>query len=106
MGQKHNYVYTCREPDFQTIKMGSRVLTKQKNQLWHRSIVIKMPENEADVFRIKFESNGNVAEVFVQDLLPLSRYYWNTCMLKLKISYLFQCIYYRRRRRIGNVRHV
>ncbi|CAK9821789.1 Zinc finger CCCH-type with G patch domain-containing protein [Anthophora retusa] len=60
-----------REPDFQTIKMGSRVLVKQKNQLWHRSVVLKMPENEGDVFRIKFEASGNVAEVLLQDLLPL-----------------------------------
>ncbi|KAK9310675.1 hypothetical protein QLX08_000011 [Tetragonisca angustula] len=60
-----------REPDFQSIKMGSRVLAKQKNQLWHRCIVLKMPEKEGDVFRIKFEANGNIAEVSLQDLLPL-----------------------------------
>lgn len=60
-----------REPDFQSIKMGSRVLAKQKNQLWHRCVVLKMPEKEGDVFRIKFEANGNIVEVFLQDLLPL-----------------------------------
>ncbi|XP_017884031.1 zinc finger CCCH-type with G patch domain-containing protein [Ceratina calcarata] len=60
-----------REPDFQSIKMGSRVLAKHTNQLWHRSVVLKMPEKEGDVFRIKFESNGNIAEIFLQDLLPL-----------------------------------
>ncbi|XP_017755554.1 PREDICTED: zinc finger CCCH-type with G patch domain-containing protein [Eufriesea mexicana] len=60
-----------REPDFQSIKMGSRVLARQKNQLWHRCIVLKLPEKEDDVFRIKFEANGNIIEVFLQDLLPL-----------------------------------
>ncbi|KAG6801930.1 zinc finger CCCH-type with G patch domain-containing protein [Apis mellifera caucasica] len=60
-----------REPDFQSIKMGSRVLAKQKNQLWHRCIVLKMPEKEGDVFRIKFEASGNITEVFLPDLLPL-----------------------------------
>ncbi|XP_031849475.1 zinc finger CCCH-type with G patch domain-containing protein [Nomia melanderi] len=60
-----------REPDFQSIKMGSRVLAKQKNQLWHRCVVLKMPEKVGDVFRIKFEASGNIAEVFLQDILPL-----------------------------------
>lgn len=67
-------IFICREPDFQSIKMGSRVLAKQKNQLWHRCIVLKMPEKEGDVFRIKFEANGNIVEVFLQDLLPLGTY--------------------------------
>lgn len=64
-----------REPDFQNIKMGSRVLAKQKNQLWHRCVVLKMPEKEGDVFRVKFEANGSIAEVLPQDLLPLGDAY-------------------------------
>ncbi|XP_076232478.1 zinc finger CCCH-type with G patch domain-containing protein [Calliopsis andreniformis] len=60
-----------REPDFQSIKMGSRVLAKQKNQLWHRCVVSKMPDNDANVFRVKFEASGNITEVSLQDILPL-----------------------------------
>ncbi|XP_076756222.1 zinc finger CCCH-type with G patch domain-containing protein [Xylocopa sonorina] len=60
-----------REPDFQNIKMGSRVLAKQSNQLWHRCVVLKMPEKEGDLYRVKFEANGNITEVFLPDLLPL-----------------------------------
>ncbi|XP_003699862.1 zinc finger CCCH-type with G patch domain-containing protein [Megachile rotundata] len=60
-----------REPDFQSIKTGSRVLAKQKNELWHRCIVLKIPDKEGDPFRVKFESNGNIVEVCLQHLLPL-----------------------------------
>lgn len=69
------FILINREPDFQSIKMGSRVLAKQKNQLWHRCVVLKMPEKEGDVFRIKFEANGNIVEVSLQDLLPLGMYF-------------------------------
>ncbi|XP_015433672.1 PREDICTED: zinc finger CCCH-type with G patch domain-containing protein [Dufourea novaeangliae] len=60
-----------REPDFQTIKMGSRVLAKQRNELWHRCVILKMPDKDGDVARIKFEASGNIAEVFLQNILPL-----------------------------------
>lgn len=60
-----------REPDFQSIKMGSRVLAKQKNELWHRCVVLKLPDKDGDVFRIKFEASGNIAEICLQDILPL-----------------------------------
>ncbi|XP_076281491.1 zinc finger CCCH-type with G patch domain-containing protein isoform X1 [Lasioglossum baleicum] len=60
-----------REPDFQSIEMGSRVLAKQKNELWHRGVVIKMPDKAGDLFRIKFVTSGNIIEVFLQDILPL-----------------------------------
>ncbi|XP_076627354.1 zinc finger CCCH-type with G patch domain-containing protein [Colletes latitarsis] len=60
-----------REPDFQSIKMGSRVLTKQKNELWHRCIILKLPEKDGDVFRVKFEASGNITETCLQDILPL-----------------------------------
>ncbi|XP_043275966.1 zinc finger CCCH-type with G patch domain-containing protein [Venturia canescens] len=60
-----------KEPVFSSLKMGSRVLAKQKNNLWHRCVILKMPEKENDDYRIKFESSGNITEVAVQDLLPL-----------------------------------
>lgn len=60
-----------REPDFLSIKMGSRVLAKQKNKLWHRCVILKMPDKEEDDIRVKFEASGNIAEVGVQDLVPL-----------------------------------
>ncbi|XP_012284436.1 zinc finger CCCH-type with G patch domain-containing protein isoform X2 [Orussus abietinus] len=61
-----------REPDFSSIKMGSRVLGQQKTKLWHRCIVLKTPENENDLYRVKFESSGNIIELSLQDLLPLN----------------------------------
>ncbi|XP_014295690.1 zinc finger CCCH-type with G patch domain-containing protein [Microplitis demolitor] len=60
-----------REPDYSTIKMGSRVLAKEKNGIWHRSVVIKAPEKEGDYYRVKFESSGNIIELDIHDLLPL-----------------------------------
>ncbi|KAG8034465.1 hypothetical protein G9C98_007541 [Cotesia typhae] len=60
-----------REPDYSTIKMGSRVLGKDKNGIWHRSVIIKAPEKEGDYYRIKFESSGNILELDIHDLLPL-----------------------------------
>ncbi|XP_012269744.2 zinc finger CCCH-type with G patch domain-containing protein isoform X1 [Athalia rosae] len=60
------------EPDFATIKMGSRVLAKQKNQIWHRAVVLKVPEIKQDDYRVKFESSGTILELSLHDLLPLS----------------------------------
>ncbi|XP_015602108.1 zinc finger CCCH-type with G patch domain-containing protein [Cephus cinctus] len=60
-----------REPDFSSIKMGSRVLAMHTNKLWHRSVVLKLPEKNEEKFRVKFEASGNILEVSLQDLLPL-----------------------------------
>lgn len=54
--------------------MGSRVLAKQKNQIWHRCVVLQVPEKEDEPYRVKFESSGTIFEVLVQDLLPLGEY--------------------------------
>lgn len=62
-----------REPDFHNIKMGSRVLTKQKNNIWHRSVILKLPENDGDEYRIKFEASGKIMESSLQNLLPLGK---------------------------------
>lgn len=51
--------------------MGSRILAKQKNQLWHRCVVLKMPDEDLGIFRIKFEASGTITEVPLQDILPL-----------------------------------
>ncbi|KAH0951498.1 hypothetical protein HN011_002974 [Eciton burchellii] len=61
-----------KEPDFSNIKMGSRVLTKQKTNTWHRSVVLKLPEKEGDEYRVKFEASGEIMEVDLQNLLPLN----------------------------------
>ncbi|XP_020287630.1 zinc finger CCCH-type with G patch domain-containing protein [Pseudomyrmex gracilis] len=60
-----------KEPDFHSIKMGSRVLAKQKSNMWHRSVVLKMPEKNGEKYRIKFEASGKIMEIDLQDLLPL-----------------------------------
>ncbi|KAK0179792.1 hypothetical protein PV327_005510 [Microctonus hyperodae] len=60
-----------REPDYSSIKMGSRVLAKEKNKIWHRSVVLRVPEKEGDFYRVKFEASGNIIEVALHDLLPL-----------------------------------
>jgi hypothetical protein len=67
-----------REPDFSNIKMGSRVLTKQKTNTWHRSVVLKLPEKEGDEYRVKFEASGEIMEVDLQNLLPLSKHMLET----------------------------
>ncbi|KYM85601.1 Zinc finger CCCH-type with G patch domain-containing protein [Atta colombica] len=60
-----------KEPDFHNIKIGSKVLIKQKNNMWYRSIVLKLPEKNGDEYRVKFESSGKIVEAGLQDLLPL-----------------------------------
>lgn len=60
-----------KEPDFCKIKIRSKVLIKQKNNLWYRSIVLKLPEKDGDEYRVKFESSGKIVEASLQDLLPL-----------------------------------
>ncbi|XP_032676038.1 zinc finger CCCH-type with G patch domain-containing protein [Odontomachus brunneus] len=60
-----------KDPDFHNIKMGSRVLAKQKNNMWHRSVVLKLPEKEEGEYRVKFEASGKIIEASLQDLLPL-----------------------------------
>lgn len=67
-----------RDPDFRNIKMGSRVLAKQKNNMWHRSVVLKLPEKEEGEYRVKFEASGKIIEARLQDLLPLGK-----CVLKI-----------------------
>lgn len=62
-----------REPDFRNIKVNSRVLAKQKNNMWHRSVVLKLPEKDGDQYRVKFEASGKIMEVDLQDLLPLGK---------------------------------
>ena len=62
-----------REPDFHNIKIGSKVLIKQKNNMWYRSIVLKLPEKNGDEYRVKFESSGKIVEADLQDLLPLGK---------------------------------
>jgi len=62
-----------REPDFHNIKIGSKVLIKQKNNMWYRSIVLKLPEKNGDEYRVKFESSGKIVEAGLQDLLPLGK---------------------------------
>jgi hypothetical protein len=51
--------------------MGSRVLAKQKNKLWHRSVILRIPDDANDNYEVKFEASGNVIEVGIDDLFPL-----------------------------------
>lgn len=71
-----------REPDFSSIKRGSRVLAKQPNKLWHRSVVLKIPDDEDDEYQVKFEASGNVINVGVDEICPLGKIYILT-MLQL-----------------------
>ncbi|XP_011306166.1 zinc finger CCCH-type with G patch domain-containing protein isoform X2 [Fopius arisanus] len=61
-----------REPDYSSLKMGSRVLAKEKNKIWHRCVILKTPSQDDDVYRVKFEASGNIMEVTVADILPLT----------------------------------
>lgn len=51
------------------------MLTKQKNNMWHRSIILKLPERDEDEYRVKFESSGKIIEAGLQDILPLGKKY-------------------------------
>lgn len=41
--------------------------------MWHRSVVLKLPEKDEDEYRVKFESSGKIIEAGLQDLLPLGK---------------------------------
>ncbi|XP_014223164.1 zinc finger CCCH-type with G patch domain-containing protein [Trichogramma pretiosum] len=60
-----------KEPDFSNLKMGSRILSKQKNNLWHRSVILKCPDNSDELYQLRSEASGTVSEVGIQDILPL-----------------------------------
>lgn len=49
--------------------------------MWHRSVILKLPENDGDEYRVKFEASGKIVEVSLQDLLPLGKHI-------LKINYI------------------
>ncbi|XP_046417487.1 zinc finger CCCH-type with G patch domain-containing protein [Neodiprion fabricii] len=60
------------EPDFSSIKMGTRVLAKQKNQLWHRAVVLQLPKGGENECRVKFEASGTILELRLHDVFPLN----------------------------------
>ncbi|XP_014206891.1 zinc finger CCCH-type with G patch domain-containing protein [Copidosoma floridanum] len=60
-----------KEPDYSSIKMGSRVLAKHKNKLWHRCVILKTPDDKNDEYKVKFEASGNTIDVGIDDILPL-----------------------------------
>ncbi|XP_058802705.1 zinc finger CCCH-type with G patch domain-containing protein [Phymastichus coffea] len=60
-----------REPDFLSIRMGSRVLAKQPNKLWHRSVILRIPDDKDDEYQVKFEASGKVLSVGVDEICPL-----------------------------------
>lgn len=66
--------------------MGSRVLAKQKNNIWHRSVVLKLPEKEGGEYRVKFEASGKIIEASLQDLLPLGKCVLNCLIHCVELS--------------------
>lgn len=56
------------EPDFEKLKVNSRVLAKNKDNLWHRAVVLKMGRNKCN---IKYESSKKEESVDLKDILPL-----------------------------------
>lgn len=62
-------------------------MAKQKNNTWHRSIVLKLPEKEGDEYRVKFEASGKIMETDLQNLLLLSKQ-------MLKSNCIVLCVFY------------
>ncbi|XP_046398945.1 zinc finger CCCH-type with G patch domain-containing protein [Ischnura elegans] len=71
-----------KEPDFSQIAVGSRVLAKRSDGLWHRARVTNSPTDNSYASRdsqvsgdggwvVKFESSGKITETNLADLLPL-----------------------------------
>ncbi|XP_034945581.1 zinc finger CCCH-type with G patch domain-containing protein isoform X2 [Chelonus insularis] len=60
-----------KEPDYSTIKMGSRVLAKDTNKIWHRSVILQVPDSNEEFYRVKFEASGKIMEVYLYDIVPL-----------------------------------
>ncbi|GLV44188.1 uncharacterized protein CBL_12516 [Carabus blaptoides fortunei] len=57
-----------KEPDFESLKNGDKILAKRKDKLWHRAILKKNLDGDCT---IKFESNPEESIVPLQDILPL-----------------------------------
>ncbi|XP_071450225.1 zinc finger CCCH-type with G patch domain-containing protein [Hetaerina americana] len=73
-----------KEPDFSLINVGSRVLAKRPDGLWHRACVTNSPsdscthglgkesqESSGGGWVVKFEASGKITEIGLADLLPL-----------------------------------
>lgn len=56
------------EPDFEKLKINSRVLAKNKDNLWHRAVVVKIGRNNCNV---RYESSKKEESVDLKDILPL-----------------------------------
>lgn len=56
------------EPKFEALTIGSRVLAKRPDNLWHRAIVKRMNEDKCAV---SFEQNKKHTELQLHDVLPL-----------------------------------
>lgn len=57
-----------KEPDFESLKIGDKILAKRKDKLWHRAILKKNSDGDCT---IKFESNPEESIVPLHDILPL-----------------------------------
>ena len=65
-------MFIVREPNFKSIKPGSRVLvlTAGKDKLWHRAIV--QHEIKDSLWEVRLESSGgSKIQVGLKDMLPL-----------------------------------
>ncbi|KAG8233006.1 hypothetical protein J437_LFUL013795 [Ladona fulva] len=66
-----------KEPDFSQIGVGSRVLAKRPDGLWHRAVVTNCPETHDENkgahegWAVRFESSGKTADIGLEDLLLL-----------------------------------
>lgn len=82
-----------REPDFYNIKIGSKVLVKQKNEIWERSVVTKLPDDEDNEYCVRCENNSDTTVVGLGDLLPLGEYLsWGKILPKESKQLIFHWI--------------
>lgn len=56
------------EPNFDQLSIGSPVLAKQQDNLWHRAIIKKIYDNKCEV---KFECSKKNDEVLLEYVFPL-----------------------------------
>lgn len=58
------------EPNYESVQIGSKILAKNKDKLWHRASVKRLLNGKCIV---KFDSNKKDVELDFHDILPLEK---------------------------------
>lgn len=58
-----------KDPDFSIVQPGKGILAKSEDNLWHRAIVLSLPEDNK--IAVKYEASGRKCEIELHNTVPL-----------------------------------